>query len=113
MASNKDFIDTLLDDAEKAKLQQLADDPVMQRAARKVLLAGIYHNGTLAAGQEPDSTRNFALQLAATTDKSNEQLGADLRAVTEGIIRIEQGFAAIGLYKTIAPQAVDKKTKHR
>lgn len=114
MASNKDFIDTLLDDAEKAKARQLADDPVMQRAAKKIFLAGIYYNGTLAPGQEPDATRNFTLQLAMTADKSNEQLGADLRGTAEGIIRLEQGFDAIALYKTQAKKvAVDNSKSPR
>lgn len=113
MASNKEFLDTILNDVEKAKLEVLSEDAGMITAIKKVLLAGIYYNGTLAAGAQPDATRNFALQLAVTADKSNEQLGADLRGTAEGIIRLEQGFAAIDLYKPMKKAPVDKPNKAR
>lgn len=108
MASDKNFIDSILDDAEKDKLQAFADDQVMQRAVKKLLLIGIYYNGTLKEGEQPNPTRNFAITLAMTAEKSNEQLGADLRGTNEGIIRLEQGFAAVDLYKTLEKPSVDK-----
>lgn len=93
----KDFLDTILDDAEKGALEIFASNATAVRAVKKMLLASVYHNGTLAAGKEPMPLRNAALSLAMNqmTEYSNEHLGADLRALASGVSQIEMGFDKI------------------
>ena|SRR5882724_5324891 len=99
MASDKAFIDKMLDDAERGKIEQIANDPTMVRAVKKVLLAGIYYNGTLKPGEEPDAMRNFAVNMMTFNLRTNDQLGEEVRGAIEGMIKLEQGFDGIALYK--------------
>lgn len=82
---------------EKDSLMQFSKNPIMVEAVRKVLLAGLYSNGTLRAGALAEPTRNMAFSLVANpqTEYSNEQLGADLRALWAGINAVEGGFNEI------------------
>ncbi len=57
----------------------------------------MYGNGTLRPGASADPLRNAALALAnlATSGKgviSNEDLGADIRGLMQGISLLEQAF---------------------
>lgn len=84
-----------LSDIEKAELNKFATNKVMFEAVKKVLLAGIYQNGVLKAGEKAEPLKNFALGLAFKPGISNEMLGADLRACAEGINTVELGFKKI------------------
>lgn len=88
-----------LSDIEHERIVSFYNDAVMREAVRKVILAGVYNNGVLKPGEPADPTKNFALSLAfAKGDYSNEDLGADLRAVAEGIRAVEQGFNELSKY---------------
>lgn len=96
----KDVTDQVLSDVEKAALTSFADNAVAFRAAKKVLLAAGYFNGTLRADQEPDPTRNAALTLAFEKGFSNEQIGQDVRALSEAIRLVDLGFKQLEKFKS-------------
>lgn len=114
----KDITDIILNDAEKEALTQFVSKPIMVQAVEKMLLASVYHNGTLRAGAAPDPLRNGALVLAfggQGEDKkeyTDQELGADLRAYASGVRLIEQGLTKIKeTFKAPAPKGeLPKKT---
>lgn len=86
-----------LSDIEREKIIAFNNDEVMTEAVKKVLLAAVYNNGTLRAGEKIDSLKNGALGLAflALSGRAvitNEQLGEDLRALSHGLNTVESGF---------------------
>ena len=97
----KPIEDIILSDAEKEALVSFVSKPLMVQAVEKMLLASIYHNGTLRAGVAPDPLRNGALILAFGGKAENgkeytdQELGADLRAYASGVRLIEQGLTKI------------------
>lgn len=88
-------ISEYLSELEQVKLLSFVSDKVMMEAVRKVLLAGVYYNGTLRPDFKADPTKNFALGIAFDTHRSDAELGTDLRATAYGISFIEQGFNEI------------------
>lgn len=104
MAQDTDFTDSFLNDLEKSSLQQVADNASLINALKKVILADVYFKGTLRAGSAPDPTRNAAFALAfSQTNIPNEQLGADIRALAEGVRLVEGGFARLEKFKSAKP----------
>lgn len=84
-----------LSDLERELVEAFFSNETQREAVRKVLLAGVYSNGTLKVGEKANPTRNWALALALNADYdkiSNETLGANLRAVSEGIRVVELAF---------------------
>ena len=74
----------------------------MREAVKKVLLAAVYHNGSLKEGVSADPTRNACFSLVAQAPGiSNEQLGADLRAMWEGVKIVENAFNKMTEYKKV------------
>lgn len=110
--TTKELLDKILNDIEKAELEKFAANPTMVETVKKVLLAGIYFNGTLRPGEAADATRNFALGLVFNRDAAytDEALGADLRASAAGIRVVEQGFDQIT--KLVAAQSTPKPKKN-
>lgn len=92
-----------LNDLELEKVKVFVEDPVMFEAVRKVLLSGIYQNGTLKPGQKANPSKNFALSLAFDPKVDNEALGADLRASASGIHFVELGFREL---EKLVPQPI-------
>lgn len=86
---------TYLTDAEIEKVEAFCGDATMREAVRKVLLTGLYVNGTVRQGYKPSPLQNFALALAFDPRVSNEELGADLRASAAGINLLENAFKQI------------------
>jgi len=84
-----------LSDLEIAKIKSFVEDKAMFEAVRKVLLKGIYENGTLVPGKKANATRNFALTFNIDPKIKNEDLGADLRATVQGISFVELGFTEL------------------
>ncbi len=75
------------------------ENPQMKEAVRKVLLAGLYENGVLRAGKPANFKQNVAFGLASHRgDFTNEQLGADIRAVFEGGAIVENAFDKISSF---------------
>lgn len=99
---DKNFVDSLLNDIEKDAVTTFVNNPTMLGAVRKVLLAGIYHNGTLVGGAVPEPARNFALSLAFNNpEATNEALGADLRANAKAIILLQVALGQLEKYKPV------------
>jgi len=95
----------ILNDVEKAAVQQFVQFETMREAVKKVLLAAIYHNGTLKPGQQADPLVNKALTIPRSAPHmSNEQMGAELRAMYHGIIMLEEGFKKLEDYKKVEPK---------
>lgn len=111
----KDYTDKILNDIEKDALTTFVDNPTMVEAVRKVLLAGIYFNGTLRKGEPADPTINFALGFVSNGDgkRSNEEIGADIRAAWEGIRLLEVALSNIAKYKKEAIKTTTTKNPAR
>lgn len=96
-----------LNDLEVTKVEAFCADEVMFEAVKKVLLQSIYSQGTLKPGQPADPLKNRAfhlVQLATQNPIPDEQLGAHLRGIWEGVNALESGFEALEGYKTPAPE---------
>lgn len=93
-----------LNDIEKEQIEAFYKNEPMREAVKKVLLAGIYHNGTLKAGEKAEPQKNFLLSMAATASRTgvpNETLGADLRAAAEGITVVEAAFKELSTFSKL------------
>jgi hypothetical protein len=102
MKPKKEILDSILDDNEKLAVQMFVDNDVQREAVKKVLLMGIYHNGTLEKGKDANPFMNFALGHVAAADElhlDNNALGQQLRAAWEGIVAIEKGFEGMNYYR--------------
>ena len=93
-----------LTDTEKSKIMAFNADPILVEAIRKVMLASIYSNGTLKKGYDSDPLKNGALTLAFVALQgrgtvSNEDLGADLRGLAQGVMLLETGFNELSKIK--------------
>lgn len=100
-----------LNDLEKELVEAFYKNETQREAVRKVLLAGVYQNGTLKKGEKANANQNWALGLAlnANSDKiPNEQLGANLRAVSEGIRVVELAFEELSKFRK--DDKITKKT---
>jgi len=91
---NKDF----LSDVEKEKVSSFVKDKTMLEAVKKVILYGVYENGTLKRDQSADPTKNFLLSLAFDPKYTNEELGADLRAAGQAIVMVEKGLGKLEMF---------------
>jgi hypothetical protein len=94
----------IYNEIEQDKIIAFTEDKVMFEAVKKYLLVYLTQ-GIGEAGKPFLGNRNFALQLAWDRNypRSNEELGADLRAVTRGIQVIESGFKELAEIKRSVP----------
>lgn len=102
----------ILDTIERDLLKQFAENEKLMEAVRKVILKEIYAQGRLKEG-EAVNDRNFAFGLVmdATGNvykKTNEELGAELRACVEGMRFLQMGFNELKKFKEVKSE--DKKT---
>lgn len=96
------MVEEILTELEQDKVQQFYEDVIMREAVRKILLRGLYQNGTLKAGVAPDPKQNFALAMANNPNATNESLGAELRGAYWGITILEQAFDKLSEIKKSA-----------
>lgn len=85
----------IMNELEQDKIIAFCQDKVMFESVKKYLLVYLYQHGTSAPGVQIKGNINWALQLAWDRNgaqRSDEELGADLRAVTRGISIVESGF---------------------
>ena len=88
-----------LSEIEKQKLIQFNGDEVMRETVKKVLLYGLYNNGVIRKNIPADALRNGAFGLVASgREYSNDELGADLRALWQGVNALEMAFNEISNY---------------
>jgi hypothetical protein len=91
-------------------LKQFNANEKMKEAVKQVLLAGIYENGVIKEGQKHNPMLNWAMSLVFNADDrlTNEQLGAKLSALAEGIRFVESAFDKISDYKDAKPASTGK-----
>jgi hypothetical protein len=100
-----------LTELEANEIHKFVNNPIQFEAVRKILLTGLYSNGTLRKGVASSPTRNMAFTLVANIDKevSNEQVGADLRALWYGINALEGGFNELKRMARVVEPPKEKK----
>lgn len=114
-----DITKEIMNEIERDKVLAFKEDVVMYNAVKKYILYHLYQ-GVAEPGKTFVGGLNYALQLAwdrqggvansaggivAFTPKSNEELGADLRALARGINIVESGFKEISdLQRPIVPE---------
>ena len=90
----------VLNEIEQDCLERLAKDIVTIGALKKVLLFGVYFNGTLKKGENPNPLLNFAARIGENdVNMSNETMGSILRAKVEGLATVEMGFRELEKFK--------------
>ena len=89
-----------LTDLEIAKIEAFNKDEVLVQAVKKVLLQHIYSQGVITKGNKHNPLKNRALVLVGG-DVSNEDLGAQLRSLWEGVNAIETGFSELESIKQV------------
>jgi len=99
---NEDY----LDEKEQSAVIAFNSNEVMRRAVEKVLLASIFHQGTLKPGDKPNEF-NFAFVIAQGV-KSDEQMGQELRAATTALNYLKTGFERLSEIKREEPKAKTK-----
>lgn len=105
---------TLSEEEKVELLMQFNANEKMKEAVKQVLLAGIYSNGVIKPGEKHNPMLNWAMSLVFNTDDriNNEQLGAKLSALAEGIRFVESAFDKIADYKkTPAPSTGTNKAR--
>jgi hypothetical protein len=104
----------ILSDKEQNALARLADDEVTLGAIKKVLLFGIYYNGTAkGAKQGINPLMNFAMQIDVNNVMTNEQLGLVVRAKTEALVTVEVGIRELEQFKVVTDSKEIKKNPAR
>ena len=106
-----------LNQVEKDVIANFLENKMLFEAVRKVLLSGIYLDGTLHEGRGADPLKNFILATMTTqTAQVLPQLerGAKLDAIINAISMIETGFRNLEKLKAVKVDLVsEKKNKAR
>lgn len=84
-----------LSDLEIVKIEQFYADVEMREAVKKVILQHLYAQGVIKAGEKHNPLHNRALALVGS-GAPNDELGAQLRALWEGVNALETGFDELG-----------------
>lgn len=93
----------MLNELEKAKVEQFCADEPMMSAVKKVLLAALYSHGVVGANGEVNPLINGAFGMVSLAPKegfSDEVLGQNLRAQFAGVSIVENAYDAMKLIKT-------------
>lgn len=101
-----------LSELEQTLVEAFYNNETQREAVKKVLLAGIYQNGVLKAGEKHNGNENWVYSLPWKSDGqnpvSNEVLGSEVRAIAEAIRAIETTFIhVLPKFKKVEP--VEKK----
>ena len=98
--------DNILNEIEKNELSKFAENPVMLNAVKKILLRGVYFDGTLKAGEKPEPLKNFLLSIISKSmdiAQSDEKIANDLKAICMGIQVVEFTFKELEKFKKEKP----------
>lgn len=104
-----------LNDLEKELIEAFFKNETQREAVKKVLLMGIYNNGTMKAGIKHNPQLNWALSLAWKENGERVDplvVGESLQIVAEGIKSVELAFQELSKFNKPAPIA-EKKNKAR
>lgn len=94
-----------LNDLEKELVRSFYENEKQREAVKKVILAGLYDNGTLEAGKPSEALKNFALTFVHTNPGvTDEQVGRRIRAQYEGLMKVEEAFNHMASYKKVEPE---------
>ena len=96
-----------LNDQEHKEVMKFTENRVLFEAVKKVLLEVLYTQGNLKVGEPAVPDVNYAFNLISRRkvigqgkiDLTNEQIGADLAAVWEGVNLIGCGFEELEKFK--------------
>ena len=108
--------DNILNEVEKNELSKLADSPVLMNAIKKVLLRGVYFDGTLKAGEKPEPLKNFLLSIISKSmdiAQADKKIANDLKAICMGIQVVEFTFKELEKFRKIDKKAEEKENPAR
>ena len=92
-----------LTEVEIDKIEAFCQDETLFEAVRKVVLAGIYHNGVLVKGKDFVAQNPAFNLLASMYEKgkpvSDEEIGQNLRGLYEGVHCAQSAFAQLQTIK--------------
>jgi len=104
----------ILSKEEKKALEGFAENSLLKQAVKKVLLFGIYYNGTLLVGKDPQPLRNFALNIVANNPGlADEVIGSETKAAWKGISLLENGFVELDKFKKVDETKKDEQNPAR
>ena len=91
-----------LDENETSLIIAFKSNKAMFEAVKKVLLATVYHQGTVLPGSTP-TPYNFAFNIINET-KSDKQIGQELRASVAALGYIKSGFERLEEVQRVEPR---------
>jgi hypothetical protein len=98
----KSILPEYLSEGEKVEVGKFVDNKKLFEAVKKVILMGIYHNGTLQEDKPADPLVNALLpNLAHMPAFTDEQLGQTLRAKAQSIAMLENSLTAMEAFKSV------------
>ncbi len=100
----------ILNDIEADKIIGFCQDRILFEAVKKYVLFYLYQH-IAKPGEKFKGNSNYALQLAwdRTFPRTNEELGADLRALARGIQAVESGFIELESIKKEQEKPVEEQ----
>lgn len=104
------YFNESLTQAEKVKLENLYNDEVAYGALKKVLLQGIYTQGTLQKGLEIDPLVNGAFSLAALAVSNpipDAELGSHIRSMWAGVNYLKNALDSLESIKSVKDDVVE------
>lgn len=94
----------MLSDNEKQSIEAFCNNKTMYNAVKKVILSGIYEQGTLKEDEDPNPLENAAFHLASLSIKNpipDEMVGQNVKAMFAGINALEVGFNKLESFKQV------------
>ena len=107
--------DNILNEIEKNELAKLAENPTMMGAIKKVLLRGVYFDGTLRRGEKPEPLKNFLLSIVSSAMEKDDdkKIASTIRAASMGIQVVEFTFNELNKFKKQEGVAGEKENPAR
>ncbi len=105
-----------LNEKENAAVEKFLADPVAIQAVKKVLLSGVYRDGTLSPDAPFDPLQNFILGMVSSPQYqmlSMDEKGRKIDTVWNAISLVETGFKQLEKCKQVESPIKPEKVKHR
>ena len=99
-----------LTESEVLKIEKFCEDKEMYEAVRKVLLQGVYTQGTIQKGHTPNPLENAAFNLASlsvTNPIPDAELGANIRGMWAGVNYLKNAFDSLDKIKSKEDEPVE------
>ena len=104
------YFDESLTEIEKEKIEFLCKDEVALNAVRKVLLQGLYVQGTIQKGYDVDPLQNGAFGVASLAFNNpipDAEIGASVRAQFAGVNYLKNAFDSLHTIKSKKEKPVE------